>query len=88
MSYGRIQRETLVDIANAIRERSGTSTTYKPNQMAAAIRLIGVNMTLQDDGTIIISDSLFTSGQTYSIKYIDSNDNPISGFLDITKFTT
>lgn len=35
---GYIERQTLQDIADAIREKNGSSDTYKPNEMAEAIR--------------------------------------------------
>lgn len=35
---GYIERQTLQDIADAIREKNGSSDTYKPSEMAEAIR--------------------------------------------------
>lgn len=35
---GYIERQTLQDIADAIREKNGSSDTYKPSEMASAIR--------------------------------------------------
>lgn len=40
MSEYLIQNETLGSIANAIREKNGSTTTYKPTEMAPAIRAL------------------------------------------------
>ena len=40
MKRGLINPQYLTDIANAIREKNGSSTTYTPSEMAAAIRAI------------------------------------------------
>lgn len=37
MAAGRIATSVLTDIANAIRQQNGTSTLYKPREMAAAV---------------------------------------------------
>ena len=37
MSQVLVTESYLEDIADAIREKNGTETTYKPSQMAAAI---------------------------------------------------
>ena len=40
MAVYTIQDTTLTDIADAIREKTGTSDTYKPTEMADAIAAI------------------------------------------------
>lgn len=35
-----VTQQFLIDIANAIRQKSGTSRTYRPSEMAAAILAI------------------------------------------------
>lgn len=40
MAIVTINDENLTNIANAIREKNGTETTYKPSEMAAAIQAI------------------------------------------------
>lgn len=42
MSKVLVTESYLEDIADAIREKSGTQNTYKPHQMAAAIEAIDV----------------------------------------------
>lgn len=37
MTVGKVPTRTLTDIANAIRQQNGTSRTYKPREMAAAV---------------------------------------------------
>ena len=37
MSYGLVKESTLTGIADAIRAKNGSTTTYKPSEMAAAI---------------------------------------------------
>lgn len=40
MSKVLVSEENLTNIANAIREKNGETTTYKPNEMATAIQEI------------------------------------------------
>lgn len=41
MSKVLVSEENLTNIANAIREKNQTETTYKPSEMAGAIQEIG-----------------------------------------------
>lgn len=52
MSNVLVAESTLYDIADAIRERKGVSTTYKPGSMADAIRSIEVKVMIVDLGLI------------------------------------
>ena len=51
MSYIRTDSQNYVDIANAIRNRNFSSSTYRPDQMAAAINAIpkGIDIDLHPD---------------------------------------
>lgn len=56
---GYIKRQTLQDIADAIREKNGSSDTYKPSEMAEAIRGIeggGEGFDFSDRGMKDFSD--------------------------------
>lgn len=54
-----VDESSLTNIANAIREKNGTTTTYKPSEMASAISSIETEPTLQSK---IVTPS--TSSQT------------------------
>lgn len=67
MGMGIIKESVLGDIANAIREQNGTSTTYKPSEMAAAVAALdgtkagdGSVATL-GSGTGVVSETVFSS---------------------------
>lgn len=66
MGMGLISESVLGDIANAIREQNGTSTSYKPSEMAAAVAALdGTNAgsaTTAELGTAtgVISEAVFT----------------------------
>ena len=50
-----VNDSTLTDIANAIREKNGTEKTYKPSQMADAVRAIqsgGIEVFNNADGSL------------------------------------
>lgn len=64
MRKGLITESTLTDIADAIRQKNGEDTTYKPRDMALAIIQlpsniinVGSNATVQNE-TLIISPSI------------------------------
>lgn len=67
MGMGLIGEGVLGDIANAIREQNGTSTTYKPSEMAAAVTALdgtsGGNATTATLGsaTGVVGDSIFSA---------------------------
>lgn len=46
---GLITKSTLTDIGNAIRAKNGLTTTYKPSEMAAAIKAIKVSDNTEKD---------------------------------------
>ena len=72
------------DIANAIRSKNGTTTQYKPSEMAAAINAISTG-----GGDIGLSN--INSSITYPlhiITSIDSNSNPIyDSSVDVSGYT-
>jgi hypothetical protein len=43
MSFIITDSQYYTDIANAIRERSGTNTLYKPKEMGEALRTLSFN---------------------------------------------
>ena len=55
-----IYESTLVDIANAIREKNNSTDTYKPKEMADAISEI--NYTSLDDGIEVIATEDIAAG--------------------------
>ena len=44
-------------------------------------------MSMKSDGTISIPNSLLVSGEMYRVRYIDTNETPVIGCLDIAQFT-
>ncbi len=67
MGMGLISESVLGDIANAIREQNGTSATYKPSEMAAAVAALDGSKA--GDGSVatlgsatgVIGDSVFSA---------------------------
>lgn len=66
-----ITEQYLDDIADAIREKNGTETTYKPPQMAAAIEAL-------PDPSVLDSKSITANG-TY-----DPSDDDLDGYDEVT----
>ena len=71
MSLVLVSDTYLSDIADAIREKLGVATTYKPSEMAAAI------MTISGGGTVTLNgvpySSVSYSGQTSGSATLDSS---------------
>ena len=65
-----IQDSTLTGIADAIREKSGTANTYKPEQMAAAILAIAGL-----DDAVVEFDAMNANAKAYmqNVTYTDAN---------------
>lgn len=55
---GYIDRQVLQNIANAIREKNGSSDTYKPNEMADAILNISDTPNLQNKQVTITENGI------------------------------
>lgn len=53
MSKVLVNEENLTNIANAIREKNGTTTTYKPGDMATAIQTISSGGATPEKGIVI-----------------------------------
>ncbi len=53
-----VNENTLIAIADAIREKNGTSNAYKPNQMADAI----ANITNNNTAAVVVADSNDSKG--------------------------
>lgn len=53
MATGLIKLSTLSGIADAIRTKGGTETTYKPGEMAAAI--LGLDLTLDEHAVVYLN---------------------------------
>jgi hypothetical protein len=71
MSQVLVTESYLEDIADAIREKNGTETTYKPPQMAAAIEAL-------PDPSVLDSKSITANG-TY-----DPSDDDLDGYDEVT----
>lgn len=56
MSKVLVSEENLTNIANAIREKNGETTTYKPNEMAGAIQNISSGSLTITAGTAFMKD--------------------------------
>ena len=57
MSKVLVSEENLINIANAIREKNGETTTYKPNEMASAIQNISSGeLTITENGTYDVTN--------------------------------
>lgn len=72
MSKVLIEEQTLYDIADAVRDRTGLTATYKPAEIANAILGIRVNGVPTLGGTTDPIDSLGQNGSMY-IKYSDTS---------------
>lgn len=65
MAIYTIQEKTLTDIANVIREKTGSTQTFKPTEMADAIGMVSGKMPNLIDGSITqLSESDFGSINT------------------------
>lgn len=73
MSEYVIQGQTLTDIADAIRSKSGTQQQYHPDQMAAAIEAIPAGGTEMED-LLVTRPSTFT-------EYTNNRVTEIGGYL-------
>ena len=62
MSGSLINEDSLVKLAGVIRQKNGTSTSYRPNQMAAAILALNTDTTTPVDSVSvdILDDVLVT----------------------------
>lgn len=79
---GYIEKQTLQDIADAIRAKNGSSDTYKPSEMAEAIRGIegggegfdlmqyGESKEFQDDFNNLLAENI-----QYTIDWFEQNKN-------------
>lgn len=48
-----VNEENLTNIANAIREKNGETTTYKPSEMAISIQNIPTGGSMPEKGFIV-----------------------------------
>lgn len=85
-----IDEQVFTDIADAIRDRNGETTTYKPGEMAAAIATVGYS--LEDvcnnvfTGDIVFTGTKLIGGLFYKNNNITSftGNNVINAMGDIT----
>lgn len=73
MATMMIQDNYLTDIGDAIRERSGETTTYKPSEMAAAIKNIKgdmENLIVSNPSDTTYSNNLVNNVRDYGFAYI------------------
>lgn len=82
MGYGLIDTQNLINIADAIREKNGSSDTYKPNEMATAISNIpsGGSITVQPG--VLLPDAELVKTVSYD-KYINADEG-----INIPSYTT
>lgn len=66
-----VTESNLTAIANAIRGRNGSSDTYKPGQMAAAVTAIPNSYAAGDEGKVVSNGALVA--QTARASEIDAN---------------
>lgn len=86
MSNLYIQAQTLTDIADAIREKAGTSATMTPSQMASAIGSISGGDTTLEDGLVTgVLSSYENSRVSYvrSYAFYDYNSLKTINFLKV-----
>lgn len=74
MSIVTIEDTNLTNIANAIRNKKGTSTKYKPNQMASAIQSIEVGM-IPTGGLVITENGTYDVIKFANVEVIVENTN-------------
>lgn len=74
MSIVTIEDTNLTNIANAIRNKKGTSTKYKPNQMASAIESIEVGM-IPTGGLVITENGTYDVIKFANVEVMVENTN-------------
>lgn len=80
--YGYINEDDFSNIAAAIREKNGLSTTYKPTEMPAAIRAIDtkpaasspVNETINPGDEVEVPAGYYEAGSTITASLADNAD--------------
>ncbi len=82
MAIVSINETYLINIANAIRSKNGSSDTYKPKEMAAAIRALVVSDdsggTSSADELVITADITTIADNAYANDFDGSGDNTFS----------
>ena len=58
MSYGLVKESTLTGIADAIRAKNGSTTTYKPSEMAAAIAALTTGSSTSTESAASVSEGV------------------------------
>lgn len=77
---GLVKEEHLQDIANAIREKNGTETTYKPSEMASAIRGIevGGGEVKESPNLLVYPYTSIKTGEVAGVTITDNGDGSIT----------
>lgn len=83
MSIVTIDDTNLTNIANAIREKNGTSNTYKPNEMASAIQGISANEDLSSE--LNTQETLLNNQVSKLNVAINTLKNKASGGVDTSE---
>lgn len=91
MSKVLVSEENLTNIANSIREKTGTEDTYKPSEMASAISSIEAGASVPEKGIVInewnengFPTSLTVVGMTdVPNYYLSTSSNSSTHFLDV-----
>lgn len=82
MSKVLVTESYLEDIGDAIRDRNGEETTYKPAEMANAILAIPNSYSASDEGKVVSSGALVSQGSD-TVTQNDTYDTTLISSLTV-----